>query len=224
MAGNVLFIQTEAKKMVAGLKAVGVSQIPLPERARDLIAVTAAVTNACDVDIGFRARRSIRAGDTGSAGDAQGGINVACRGRVFMARNLLGRRACVQAGPNVAQPEFVAMTCGKLRGASDGPCMRIKLTGGHRKELVRLSIARCIPEANEQRQLGSERMVYADARGIHMGRKQSVINKALCQSSRIAARTDNLFRHSQVCVGGMRLTPLQLRAIRVLCNRNSRTD
>ena len=31
MADNVLFIQTEAKKMVATLEAVGVSQIPLPK-------------------------------------------------------------------------------------------------------------------------------------------------------------------------------------------------
>ena len=37
MAGNVLLIHAESKEMVAGLKAVGVSQIPLAERALDLV-------------------------------------------------------------------------------------------------------------------------------------------------------------------------------------------
>ena len=67
-------------------------------------------------------------------------------------------------------------------------------------------------------------MVYADARGIHMGRKQSVINKALCQSSRIAARTDNLFCHSQVCCGGNAFNTAAIAGGAGFVSRNSRTD
>jgi hypothetical protein len=72
VTGNVLFIDAESKEMVAGLKDMRVSQIPLAERALDLVRITVAVTHTCDVEISFRAPRSI-------TGEAQCGIQVACR-------------------------------------------------------------------------------------------------------------------------------------------------
>ena len=60
MAGNVLFVQAEPKKMVVRLKAVGVSQIPLIERARNLVRIAVAVTHTGNVEIGFCAPRSVQ--------------------------------------------------------------------------------------------------------------------------------------------------------------------
>ena len=100
---------------------------------------------------------------------------------------------CLSASSSeVAQPEFVALGCRKLRRTAYGKCMGIKLTGSHRIELVRFSIARCIPEAREQRNLRSEIMVHANARRIHVGGERSAGNSGVGQSSRIAGRIDNL--------------------------------
>ena len=125
MTGNVLLVHTESKKMIASLKAVGVSQIPLAERAGDLVGVAVAVTHTCDVDIGFCTRWKIRArdsrGNIESARDTQGSIQVTRRGRDVEALKLIWSRARVGTGAKITKPEFVALGCGKLRSASDGP-------------------------------------------------------------------------------------------------------
>src|ERR1700722_5022005 len=70
--------------------------------------------------------------------------------------------------------------------------MRIKLTGSHRIELVRLSVARCIAEPREQRNLRGEVMIDANARRIHVGRKRSAGNSGLGHPSRITGRIQYL--------------------------------
>ena len=83
MTGNVLLIHAKSKKMVASLKAVGVSQIPLAERARNLVGVAVAISDTCDVHIGFCASRNIGASEgrwgIERAWDTEGGVKVSCR-------------------------------------------------------------------------------------------------------------------------------------------------